>query len=235
MKNRIILHLLLITFCFSSRPIVAQEVTKKSFQNAITFNITRLALLEARFGYERNLTPRGIIRGTLGVQFPISSESFNNVSIVLSYVPFYYTVSKGIYISIGYKYILSARTKFYLSPEVYFNYNYYHDKYYKFGVGTDMDSYISLQSMQLEKSGIKLLIGKEVTVVSFKKTRVEFDFFGGMGFQFRSEQLTIYAKQSGIYSVDKFNHPQVYDPPKEENTNYWTPTYHGGILISFSF
>ena len=125
---------------------------KKSFENTITFNIGRLILNEARFGYERQLTERHVFRTVLGIQYPTNSESFKSVPLGIYYAPYYYEVSKGIYLGIGYNYVLGIHSKIYVSSEIYFNFNYYDKKYYHYCVGPDKDSYVSLESMKLKKN-----------------------------------------------------------------------------------
>ncbi len=208
----------------------SQDQEKESYKNNITFNVTRLALIEARFGYERHLSDRHVLRTTLGIQFPVSSNSFP----YHLYVPFYYVVSKGIYMALGYNYIFNPRKNLYVSAEAYYNYSYYDNKYYKHCTGHDGADYASLQSMQLQKSGIKLLLGKKATMLPRKDTRLQFDFFAGIGYQYRQEETTVFKKKGGCSIDGQYTYTE-YDPPKKEISNRWWPTIHGGILLSFPF
>ena len=70
MKKAVFVLLLLLMVQWNSSQLYAQEPEKKSSKNNITFNLTRLFLMEARFGYERQLTDRHLIRTTVGIQFP---------------------------------------------------------------------------------------------------------------------------------------------------------------------
>ena len=211
-----------------------QDQNKKSYKNNITFNFTRLILNEARFGYERQLSERHIFRIILGIQYPTSSKSFRSVPVGIGYAPYYYKVSKGIYIGAGYNYTIGIRSGIYVSAEAYFNYNYYDKKYYNYCVGTDKDSYVSLQSMNLKKSGLKLLFGKKVRIISGSKVGLELDFFAGFGIQYRQEQITIYEKKNGSFT---WNPSELYvqNPPKIEIYKNWYPTLNIGILICMPF
>ena len=212
-----------------------QTQDEKSYKNYVTFNITRLILMEARFGYERHLSERHVLRSTLGLQYPISSESFSSINFLPAHIPFYYAVSNGAYFALGYNYIIRQRSNLYVSTEVYFNYSYYDEKYYKFCVGTDHDSYVSLQSMQLKKSGIKLLIGKKANILPGQKTRLQFDIFAGIGFQYREEEITIFKKKQGECSVEGQYSYEDYNPHEKEISNRWWPALHAGILIGMPF
>jgi hypothetical protein len=233
MKRTTIATVLLLILTIIN-PLISQDDQVKNYKNAFTFNITRLALLEARFGYERSLSEQHKLRLTLGLQFPVSSESFKSIGS-LADVPYYYMVSKGIYVSAGYIFMFSKKSRFYISPEIYYNYNYYNNKYYRFAAGTDHDSYISLQSMNLKKSGLKILIGKKISLSPKKTTRLQLDFFGGIGIQYRQEELTTYEKDMGTSYMSDYNDPIIYNPPLQENSNNWYPTLHGGLLISLPF
>lgn len=84
-----------------------QDDVSKPRKNEITFNLTRLILLEARFGYERQLSNSHIVRASFGIQFPTNSESFP----YRLYVPYYYPVSRGVYVSSGYNYFINKRSR----------------------------------------------------------------------------------------------------------------------------
>lgn len=233
--KRIILPIALLIIYSFSQAVLSQEIAKKPYKNALTFNLTRLILLEARLGYELNLSERNKLRTTIGIQFPTSSETFGSLWSLGS-IPYYYKVSNGIYFSLGYSFIVNSKSQFYISPEIYFNHNSYDNKYYEFAAGTDHDSYVNLQSMDLTKSGLKFLFGKKASLHPRKKTRLEFDLFGGIGLQYRAEELTIYGKRAGTSSTKNFErYATMYDPPQEENTINWYPTFHGGVLLSFPF
>ena len=206
------------------------ERLKAENKNIISFNITRLILCEARFNYERQISPRHIASISAGIQFPVS-ETFKRVS----YIPFYYPVSKGIYIGLGYKYIIVPSKQIYLSPEFYYNYSYYNNKYYRHCTGQDKENYVSQQSMDLSKAGLKLLIGRKQSSTPNKNTRIKFDYFIGIGVQYREEEITIYQKKQGECSVDGQYQYIDYDPAQVEYSKGWWPTLHGGLLIGLSF
>ena len=56
--------------------------------------------------------------------------------------------------------------------------------------------------MDLNKSGIKLLIGRKVSLVPRKETRVQFDFFLGLGYQYLSEEITRFKSKSGECDIE---------------------------------
>jgi len=206
----------------------------KTYRNNLTLNVGRLFLNEARLGYEKQLTERHAFRTIIGFQYPTSSVSFNSVALGPGHVPNYYKVSKGIYLGLGYNYTLGIQSRIYLSAEAYFNYNYYDKKYYHYCVGMDMDSYVSLESMNLKKTGIKIIFGKKARILSGNKIGLELDFFAGIGIQYRIEELTIFEKSNGSCSYD-YSELYVKDPPEINTHKNWYPTLHAGILLGMPF
>lgn len=232
MKNNQIIIFIFLVCLLNFNSLYAQDPDRKAYKNALTFNVLRLALCEARFGYERKLAERHIIRTTLGIQFPVSSEEFKNYIFEM---PYYYMVSRGIYIAIGYNYMIIPRSGFYISSEIYFNYNFYDNKYFTCLVGTSMDSFISLQTMDLTKTGIKFLMGRKVSMHPSKETRMQFDFFWGAGIQYRQEELVIFKKLVGTTNIEDIKDYPNSDPPETEVSKKFWPTLHGGILLSLPF
>jgi hypothetical protein len=213
-----------------------QEKIKEKiiYKNNLTLNVGRLFLNEARFGYERQLTQRHTARAIIGFQYPTEPKSFNSVPVGIGYAPYYYKVSKGIYLGAAYNYTLGVSSRIYISAEAYFNYNYYDKKYYHFCVGTDMDSYVSLESMNLKKTGLKILFGKKARIISGSKIGMELDFFVGFGLQYRIEELTIFEKSNGSCRWD-YSELYKYDPPEITTYLNWYPSLHAGILVGMPF
>jgi hypothetical protein len=226
--------LLLLIILWNTPQLFSQEQEKSSRKNTITFNILRLTLMEARFGYERQLAERHVIRATLGIQFPIASESFKSINLPKT-VPFYYTVSNGIYVALGYNFIIKPESNFYVSAEVYYNHSYYDEKYYRLCSSKSNGSEVYLQSMQLNKSGIKFLIGKKISMMPKKSTRLQFDIFTGIGLQYRQEEITVFKKKQGECTVGSQYDYVVLNPPEVSDSNRWYPTLHAGMLFSFPF
>jgi hypothetical protein len=231
---------LLIIFIFillQIYPFKTFSQEKKPYKNAFTFNLTRLTLLEARFGYERNISQRHVLRASAGLKFPIASESYKSFFLGGLYeIPSYYPVSKGAYFSLGYNYLVIPQKNIYVSAEIYYNHSYYDNKYYLYGTGSDSDSHITLQSMDLRKRGLKLLLGKKLSGKPNKQNHFKFDFFAGPGIQYRQEKTTVFKKKEGTSDLN--NNTSVfidYDPPQISNSNKWCPTFNAGILLSFLF
>lgn len=212
----------------------SQDTSEKPYKNAVTLNVTRIILLEPRFGYELNLTERKIIRATVGYKIPTSSSFYNNWNSWFTF-PLYYKVTKGPYFSLAYTHVLNPKTHLYLSPELYYDYHFFDRKYYKFCAGTSHDSFISLRSRHLTKTGIKVLIGKKGSLLPGKKTRLQFDFYGGIGLQYWHEDLTVHAERMGTCSAGQLVEEAYFDPPKEEKKNALTLSFHAGILLSYPF
>lgn len=210
----------------------SQQIRQKN--NSLTINVTRLFLYEIRLGYERKISERHSIRPIAGIQFASSANDFKSIPAALFRFPFYYKVSKGYYLGHGYNFIIGKHSRIYLSTEIYYNKSYYDKKYYRYCVGSGKDSYVSLQSMDLEKTGIKLLVGKKQTIVNGQKVNLEFDFFAGIGIQHRLEKLTTFEKQFGGCSYDI---PGLHEikPPIVDNSNKWYPTINIGVLIAMPF
>jgi len=235
MKNIIfLLSVIFVTQIFPTNIYGQEQQEKKLLKNKITLNIGRLILNEARFGYERQLSERHILRTVIGLQYPTNSESFESIPYGIFYSPFYYDVSKGIYLGIGYNYLLGIHSKIYLSSEIYFDYNYYDKKYYHYRVGMDMDSYVSLESMDLRKTGLKILFGKKASIISGRKVGLELDFFAGFGFQYRFKELTVFEKKNGSSSWD-YSELFKKNPPEINTYKNWYPSLHVGILIGMPF
>jgi len=236
MKRLILGILIVFIIQVSCTESYAQEKDneKITYKNKVTLNVGRLILNEARFGYERQLKERHTLRAVIGLQYPTSSLSFYSVPVGLGYIPDYYRVSKGIYLGVGYNYTLGILSKIYISTEVYYNYNYYDKKYYHFCVGMDMDSYVSLESMKLKKTGLKIIFGKKARIISGNKIGLELDFFAGLGIQYRIEELTIFEKSGGSCYYD-YSELYIKDPPEINIYKKWYPTLNAGILIGMPF
>jgi hypothetical protein len=234
MKKTWPLAIFLVFVQLISMPLFSQKEKPKYYKNCINFNITRLALLEARFGYERQLSERHVIRTSLGIKFPVSN-TFQNVSLGLGSVPASFIVQSGYYLGLGYNYLINPSKYLYVSAEVYYNYLYYNDKYYQNKTGQSKEDYVNLQSQQLDKSGIKFLIGRKASTSPYKNTRLQFDFYAGVGIQYRQEETTIYQKKYGSYNIDPPDDFYVYNPPLIEISDNWYPTLNAGILFSYSF
>ncbi len=235
MKLSLISILLLLILQFNSAWLFSQDQEKKSYKNNLTFNITRLALMEACFGYERQLSDRHALRITLGLEFSTGAESFRTLNITPFFIPIKLAVTKGIYVALGYNYYFNSKKNTYVSAEVYYNYRFYNNKYFKFCTGQSKENYVNYQSMDLKKSGMKLLIGKKISVSPKKDTRLQFDFFAGLGIQYRAEEITIYKKKQGECSVEGQYDFRTYDPPEKDISYEWWPTIHGGLLLSLPF
>ena len=232
MKSLFICSIILLALQLNARQLFSQNDGQEVYENYVTFNITRLLLLEARFGYERLITEKHVLRTAVGLQFPVSSNTFGSIA---SYAPYYYAVSKGIYLGLGYNYLIIPESYFYVSAEVYYSYNYYDDKYYKYCVSDRSESYVINQSLKLAKTGIKFLVGKKATMAPWKKTRMQFDFFGGMGVQYRSEHITIFKRIDETCDINFPHNITNYDPQKEDMSDRWVLTLHAGILLSLAF
>jgi hypothetical protein len=209
----------------------AQEETKEepSYKHNININLGRLILNEARFSYEKSIKELHSLRFILGFQYPTSSNSFDSNDFPFyDVIPSYYKVSKGIHIGTGYNHI-SIKHRVYVSAEAYFSYNSYNKKYYHFSTGIHSDEYNSLESMKLLKTGIKFIAGFKNKLVYGDKMGLELDFFGGLGVQYRYEELTTF-ESGGHYSG-----PYIHDPPKFEIIRFFTPTVNMGILLGIPF
>ena len=236
MNKNLSLVLVFLLVMLSSNILLAQEHEKETFKNAITFNVYELVKLEARLGYERLLAEKHALRASVGIQFPVSSGPLeeNGAAIISISINKIERVSKGIYLALGYNYLIIPDAYFYVSPEVYYNYSFYDDIYYEYCTGMQHDSYVTLQSMQSNKSGIKFLVGKKVSLSTKKKTRLQFDFFAGIGIQHRQEEITVFKKKYSTCDSSGGNY-YVYDPPRITNTDTWIPTMDLGISLCCLF
>jgi hypothetical protein len=230
--TRIIFIILLIAAGFFLH---AQEDQTFDYHNHLTLNTTRLIFREIRLGYEHNITGQHVARVTLGMQIPTSSNSFRNTSVGIGYIPVYYPIASGFYTSIGYNYIIKTKKQFYASAELYFDHKYYNNKYYEYCVGMDMESYVSRESMRMNKYGLKFMVGKKATLFGKGKVGLQLDFYGGLGLQYHQKKITEYGKQYGDCSLDYYDPEHEYATPKTTSSNYFTPTFHLGMLISVPF
>lgn len=236
MKELKITIVIMLLFQLISIETNAQEEKNKqiNYKNRITINAGRLILNEVRFGYERLLNNRHSLLAILGLQYPTSSTSFRSVPVGLGYLPNYYQVSQGIYLGAAYSYIVGPRSRTYISAEMYFNNNYYNYKFYHYCVGMDMDSYVSLESMNLRKTGLKVIIGRKIRIFSGSDIGLELDLFAGMGIQYRQEKLTVYKRLYGSCNWD-YDELHELNTPEINTHENWYPTLHLGILIGVPF
>jgi hypothetical protein len=225
------IFLLLLLFSQTDQVTAQEQPQPKTFRNNITVNITRLFLLEPRIGYEFSLTERHIVRATVGIKLSTSAGTFKSFA---EGIPKNYQVTKGGYVSVGYNYVFNTRFKFYVSAEIYYHYLFYNDKYYRNCTGMDMESYVSLQSLDLEKGGLKILSGKKMMLVSGGKAGLSMDFFVGLGVQYRYEDLTVYEKKEGdcYYDISELNQ---LDPPCKQLRKFFIPTMSVGVLMGLPF
>jgi hypothetical protein len=231
-KKVVIIVFIMLTVQVNASLLFGQEQKKKINKNVISFNVTRLVLLEARFGYERYLSERHVVRASVGIQFPINSESYS----YLIKVPFYYAVTKGIYTGLGYNYVLNKHSKSYISGEVYYNYSYYNNKYYKGCHPEDKAKKIEYLSMNEWITGLKILFGKKINFSRNKDSKIQLDLFCGLGAQYRHHDETIYKELRGTCSIERLEeYGYENDPPETKLSHQLWPTLHGGILISFPF
>ena len=233
------LLILIVTFVIHVLPIqlYSQEQNQviQTKNNILTINVTRLFLNEARFGYERQLSERHSIRPVFGIQFATSSDEIKSISLGLASIPFYYSVSKGYYLGLGYNYIVGKHLRLYISTEIYYNYSYYNNKYYRHcDKLMDIDSYVSLQSMDIKKTGIKFIFGKKVRLLKGEKVNLELDIFARIGIQYRIKNLSIYEKLSSScsYGISELNE---INPPEIKSSKKWDPTINTGLLICVPF
>lgn len=233
MKKSIYLLSLIFVTQFFVTSLFAQEqqtLEKASSKNTFTLNLSRLILNEARFGLERQITERQSFRASLGIKYPTKSESFG---IILFY-PYHFPVSKGSYLGVGYNFVLGVKSRIYISPEIYYNYNYYDDKFYNHPSGQDDKSYTNLQSMQLHKTGIKVVFGKKVDIFSNEKMSLKLDFYAGFGMQYREEETTVSAYYSGGIT-DDYSQLTKKETPTTDISKEWYPTLNIGVLMGISF
>jgi hypothetical protein len=191
--------------------------------------------MEARFGYERHISDRHALRTTFGIEFSTATESFRTLNITPLFIPLKLAVTKGIYVALGYNYYFNSEKNAYVSAEVYYNVRFYDNKYFLFCTGQDKENYVNYQTMDLKKTGMKLLIGKKVAMSSKKETRLLFDFFAGIGVQYRAEEITIYKKKQGECTIEGQYDFRNYDPPEKDISYEWWPTINAGILLSLPF
>lgn len=206
---------------------------RKSYKNNINFNLIGLFTRNAVIGYERNINEQNTIRLAFGVKYSTSADSYKSRSIGLFTTKNYNKVSKGVYIGLGYKYMLFRYIRVYLSAEAYYNHIYYNNIYYLFCVGTDSDSYVSLESMREETKGLKIIFGKKLRVLSGKNIGLEFDFFVSSGLALVTQEFKTHGKRQGTCSINA--ELQMFNPPKVSISEKWTPTLSMGILIGMPF
>ena len=235
MKNFSLLLLLFFIICFSSLGLYAQDLKneKIDFKNSLTFNTLGVVTRHAIFGYERNINDKNTIRLSVGFKYSTADNSFKSHTIGLLTFKFYNRVSKGNYIGVGYNYTFLSFARLYLSAELYYNYIYYDKIYYQFCVGTDSDSYVSLESFREKSKGIKFVFGKKLTLLSGNKVGLEFDFFVSAGIAHRNQELLTHAKRQGTCSLNA--EMQKFNPPKVNTTENWVTTINIGALISMPF
>jgi hypothetical protein len=227
---------LIFTIFFITKGLSAQDQiqAKRPQKKTLTFNPARLILNEVRFGYELQLSERHALRASLGYQYPTSKDSYGDLNMFLYRTPFYYTVSKGVYLGAGYNYVLGVGSRIYISPELYFCSNNFDRKYYHHSSGSNHEAYLSLESMKLRKTGLKILFGRKVRIFEGNKMGFEIDYFAGLGLQYRHEETTTFAWHGGSSSWP-YSTLIKRDPPEISTERTWNETLNLGILISVHF
>lgn len=191
------------------------------YKNRITTYPMHLINREIRLGYERQLSKRHAVRLVVGYQYPTSKNSYESKSGFIFTQVNDSKVSSGIYLGVGYNYIFSPSTRFYVSAEAFYSYHFYDDKYYNHCTSSSSDTYTSLQSMERNTIGMTFMIGKKFRLVSGNKLGLEIDLQGGFGLGYRYEETTVYERlnYSCTYDYNKLN---VLNPPEIENNDGWT-------------
>ncbi len=230
-----ILSLLIITQFFTFTLNAQEQIQEqKTFKNTYTLNASRLLFNEARFGFERQFSELEAFRVILGIKYSFGAESFESFKIGFGTFPYHFKVSKGVYLGVGYNYTINEKKGVYFSTEWYYTFNYYNDKYYQRRSGEGADEYVSLESMRLQKYGLKFLFGKKTSKISNDKMALELDFFAGAGLQFRVNKITINERYSGGHTNDYSKLTKI-DPPEIDTDKKFYPTIHIGLLIGVSF
>ena len=179
------------------------------------------------------MSDREAFRVVLGLKYPTKAESFESMQVLFTF-PYHFPVSTGVYLGLGYNYVLGVKSRIYISPEICYSYNYYNDKYYNHLSGQGAETYTHLQSMKLHKAGFKILFGKKVNIISNKKMDLEFDFYVGLGLQSRIEEITAF-EYYGNGTTNDYSKLTKYDTPVVENNILFYPTIHIGLMMGISF
>lgn len=235
MKRAVYFIIFQAFFLIHMPPMYSQSPAPDSsyFKNHVSLNLTRLILNEARLTYERNISRRHVVKVAAGYLFSTEDESYGIFNSIFT-IPLHYKATKGYFFSLGYNYIYGKKRTAYLSAETYFSRSSFDEKYFEFCVGTSHDSYVELQSMQLNKTGVKFLWGRKLPLAKKDDAGAAIDLFFGFGIQHWDQHLTIFKKKTGCgYSNPDSFYP--YDPPKEEINSFWRLTLHAGIALSFAF
>ncbi len=237
-KTFVILILIFVTQFFSftlnaQEQIPQQTQAKEKYHNLYTINVFRFVLNDARFGIERPINERFTLRAVLGLKYNFGADSYINSPIWLIQ-PYYFTVSKGFCVGGGINYFFSEKKRFYVSTELYYDYYNFDDKLYKHGSGQDAETYSHLTSMQLYKTGVKILFGAKLKAISNDRMDLIFDVFAGVGLRYRKIEITTTAG-IGQELTDDVSDLYKYDSPRFETEEYFIPTIHLGVLMGFSF
>ncbi len=234
-KTIAIIALIFVTQFFSLTVFAQQQSQEENTsKNTYTLNLGRIILNEARFGLERQISERHYFRTNIGIKYSNGEVSFDSYEISFLDFPSHYKVSRGVYLGLGYNYILGQKSRIYVSPEIYYSFNYYNDKYYNHSSGQDVETYTSLESMLLRKAGLKVLFGKKMDIVSNSKIKLGLDIFAGVGLQYRVNEITKKGIYRGGLATD-YSDLDIIDPAVPETSNIFYPTFHFGVLVGISF
>ncbi len=212
----------------------AQEKPHHQYKNYLSINASRLIVREIRVSYERKLSLHHSAGISFGKHMPSPQTSYRNYNFLLFSFPINYRLYDGYYGGLRYSYQLIPKAQFYVAAEMYYDYKYYDNKYYCFCVGTDHDSYVSLESVVQRKSGLKIIAGKKVTIFGKGKVGLVLDVYYGFGLQYKETKQTEFGRTQGGCSVGYYSPNGAYGTPKVTITHLFVPTGNFGVLISLA-
>src|SRR5688572_5625527 len=147
---------------------------------------------EIQLGFERSLTPKISLEGTLGYKYAVKEDqeyelcvgcmaSLSNYYDNVARIPF----SNGLLASIAIKAYIKKTPGFYLSPQLFYRYWFYDHQYLNYGGYTKDDENIeSQQSLRMHVAGFKLLAGYSFPIIRFTpKHKLVADVYSGLGFR----------------------------------------------------
>jgi hypothetical protein len=226
MKRLFLITILLLfnSLCF------AQELFKLR-KNTISIHVTQLFVREIQLSYERKLTGKLSIEGTLGTRIHSKGGDYDTWKVPLGSWLNY--EKKGGYMPFtpfanGYIVALALKTNFtehlYLSINPFFRYNSFEKRILIVPDGGDRDKYI-LRSEEQFSLGTKLLFGVRI----FKnESAFVVDVFSGVGVRNNWRTVTDYGESSNSLI-------QNFPEPVNSRTSRLLPSLHLGVKAGFRF
>ena len=231
--NQIKTYIILFFFfllVFSGLPVKSQDTLSENYvkRRYFSVNVGRFILKEARFSFEKRVDEKHTRGFTIGIKY-----SNKNYLKAIGPIPFYYRVTKGVYLGLTTARIGGKSNRVYMTLEPSFGYYYYDIINYSIGSYSWFGNKSSYQSAKSVKIGLSYLVKYKFGMKQGKRGGLFGDFFFGFGGMYNIMDFKTY-----IVSTYQYNAQPTYieySPPEEGMMIYLYPVVHLGFHLGFYF